>query len=61
MKRINCPFCNKVVMNNDKAGRIVNGRGIFKTTILYHKSCYDDFISHKMNSALFREVLNENK
>lgn len=61
MKRINCPFCNKVVTDNAAAGKIINGRGIFKTTILYHKSCYDEFITHKLNSALFREVLNENK
>ncbi len=68
MLRTVCPFCNKEVLNKDKEvlnkdkeGYLINGRGFFKTKTLYHFKCYDEFITHKMNSALFREVLNENK
>ena len=61
MLRTICPFCNKVVLNKDKEGYVINGRGLFKTKTLYHLKCYDDFVNHKMNSALFREVINENK
>ena len=61
MLRTICPFCNKEVLNKDKEDYVINGRGLFKTKSLYHLKCYDDFVTHKMNSALFREVLNENK
>lgn len=57
MKRVNCPFCNQVVYDNDKAGRIINGRGMFKTTILYHKDCYIKYYAKRIRE----EVCNENK
>ena len=41
MKRIICPFCNKTVIKDDPdAVEIVNGKGMFKTYIYIHRSCY---------------------
>ena len=60
MKRINCPFCNKPVLT-DKEGKIINGRGVYKTTILYHLECYEKYHDdHGLKNTL-KELYNENK
>ena len=42
MLRLYCPWCNKMV-STTSADQIkcVNGRGMFKTEIYAHRSCYE--------------------
>lgn len=42
MLRLYCPWCNQLV-NTSSADQIkcVNGRGIYKTEIYAHRSCYE--------------------
>lgn len=42
MRRLYCPWCNQLV-NTNSADLIkcVNGRGIYKTEIYAHRSCYE--------------------
>ena len=45
MRRTNCPWCNQVVYDNGKdIIKCVNGRGMFKTEIYAHRSCYERMI-----------------
>lgn len=59
MLRTKCPFCGKEVIKEADKGIIVNGRGIYKTTILYHKSCYDIAVKYKI--IYEKRSNNENK
>ena len=43
MLRDTCPFCGKYVNKGADTGKIINGRGKYKTTIMYHFSCYDKY------------------
>lgn len=41
MRRLNCPWCNQIVdINCGDQIKIVNGRGIYRTEIYAHRSCY---------------------
>lgn len=45
MRRLNCPWCNQVVdINGPDVIKSVNGRGIYKTEIYGHRSCYENTI-----------------
>ena len=36
-----CPYCNKYVFaDNPDAEMVENGRGLYKKTIVFHKTCY---------------------
>lgn len=42
MRRLYCPWCNQLVnMNSADQIKCVNGRGMFKTEIYAHRSCYE--------------------
>ena len=42
MRRLKCPWCNQVVYTDEKdIIKCVNGRGIYKTEIYGHRSCYE--------------------
>lgn len=42
MRRLNCPWCNQVVnIYGPDVIKIVNGRGIYRTEIYAHRSCYE--------------------
>ena len=42
MRRLYCPWCNQMVnMNSADLIKSVNGRGIYKTEIYGHRSCYE--------------------
>ena len=42
MRRTNCPWCNRIVNTTDSDQiKSVNGRGMFKTEIYAHRSCYE--------------------
>lgn len=45
MRRLNCPWCDQVVdINGSDVIKSVNGRGIYKTEIYGHRSCYEKSI-----------------
>lgn len=42
MRRLYCPWCNRIVSMNDADQiKCVNGRGIYRTEIYAHRSCYE--------------------
>ena len=42
MMRVYCPWCNRMVeLNSADQIKTVNGRGMFKTEIYAHRSCYE--------------------
>lgn len=43
MLRKNCPFCGKEVLTGPDKMMTENGRGIFKTKIMFHRSCADAY------------------
>ena len=44
MRRLYCPYCNRLVnMNDSDQIKSVNGRGIYKTEIYAHRSCYENW------------------
>lgn len=48
MRRLNCPWCNQVVdISKSDQIRCVNGRGMYKTEIYAHRSCYERSIRRK--------------
>ena len=45
MRRLKCPWCDQVVdINGPDVIKSVNGRGIYKTEIYGHRSCYEKTI-----------------
>lgn len=45
MRRLVCPWCNQVVnIYGPDVIKAVNGRGIYKTEIYGHRSCYEKTI-----------------
>ena len=50
MRRLKCPWCNQVVyINGPDVIKTVNGRGIYKTEIYGHRSCYEKTIRRTNN------------
>lgn len=42
MRRLYCPWCNQAVdITKSDQIRCVNGRGIYRTEIYAHRSCYE--------------------
>ena len=42
MMRVSCPWCNQMVdINGPDLIKTVNGRGIYKTSMYAHRSCYE--------------------
>lgn len=45
MRRLKCPWCDQVVdISRSDVIKTVNGRGIYKTEIYGHRSCYEKTI-----------------
>ncbi len=50
MRRLYCPWCNQLVnMNSADQIKVVNGRGIYKTEIYAHRSCYERWKENRKN------------
>lgn len=50
MRRLNCPWCGQVVnINGSDIIKCVNGRGIYRTEIYGHRSCYERTIRRSNN------------
>lgn len=52
MRRLCCPWCNQWVnLNSADLIKSVNGRGLFKTEIYAHRSCYEKWKENNKHEA----------
>lgn len=49
MIRKNCPICGREVGNGSDKMMTENGRGTYKTKILFHRSCYEKEYIRRVN------------
>lgn len=53
MERIICPFCKTTCVKNDKNTMLsVNGRGFYKTSIYFHRSCYNNMVNENYKKGV---------
>lgn len=56
MLRDICPWCNRMVSKTDSDQiKSVNGRGMFKTEIYAHRSCYEKWKTENIRRSKLKE------
>lgn len=53
MRRLYCPWCNQLVnvCSADQI-KVVNGRGIYRTEIYAHRSCYERWKENRKHEKM---------